>query len=272
MSVHPSAIVENGAVIGEGTVIGPFSYIGPNVRLGRNNKILSHAVVDGHTVIGDDNTIFQFASVGAIPQDLKYHGEASQLIMGDRNIIREYATLQPGTEGGGMITKIGSKNLFMASTHIGHDSTIGDGNIFANCATIAGHVTIGNRANLGGLVGVHQFVRVGDFAIAAAGAMMSKDVPPYCMVHGDHARVVSINKIGLERAGFSADEIVMIRSLFKRVYFGDAKLKHEPFRSRLGILSKEFHDNPKAMAFLSFFESSKRGVTFPTRGIDAVEA
>ena len=145
--IHPTAIIEPGAIIGEGTTIGAYSIIGARVVLGKKNKIASHVVIEGHTKLGDENQIFQFASIGSVPQDLKYAGEDSVLEIGSRNIIREYVTLQPGTKGGGMLTKIGDRNLFMANTHVGHDSKIGDQNVFANSAGVSGHVTKIGRAS-----------------------------------------------------------------------------------------------------------------------------
>jgi UDP-N-acetylglucosamine acyltransferase len=156
--IHSTAVVAPEAEIGDGCSVGPYSVIGPKVKLGNGCRVGSHVVIEGNTTIGDENQIFQFASVGAAPQDLKYHGEDSTLQIGSRNIIREYVTLQPGTEGGGMQTTIGDQNLFMACCHVGHDCRVGHRNVFANSAALAGHVTIGNGVIVGGLSGVHQFV------------------------------------------------------------------------------------------------------------------
>ncbi|MCB0340336.1 MAG: acyl-ACP--UDP-N-acetylglucosamine O-acyltransferase, partial [Bdellovibrionales bacterium] len=156
--VHPSAIIASGAVLGEGTSVGPYSIIGPNVVIGQNCQIGPHVVIEGFTTLGNDNRVFQFASVGSAPQDLKYKGEQSRLEIGSRNIIREYVTLQPGTAGGGMLSKIGDENLFMVSSHVGHDCRVGDKNVFANGVALAGHVQVGNGVILGGLSAIHQFV------------------------------------------------------------------------------------------------------------------
>lgn len=259
--IHSTAVIAPGAVIGEGSTVGPYAVIGPHVRLGARNKIGPHVVLDGHTTLGDDNVVFQFASVGAPPQDLKYRGEASTLSIGSRNIIREYVTLQPGTSGGGMTTTIGDGNLFMANCHVGHDSHIGDGNVFANSAAIAGHVTVCNKVTVGGLSGIHQFVVIGDQAIVGGGAMVAKDIPPYTMAQGDRARLVGLNKIGLERNGMSSEQIAQLRKLYREVFFGDGALQ-ERVRSLLGVNS-EF---AQGKAFLEFIARSKRGVAGPRRG------
>ncbi|MCL4139356.1 UNVERIFIED_CONTAM: hypothetical protein GTU68_039304, partial [Idotea baltica] len=203
MSIHSTAIIHEGASLGEGTEVGPYSVIGSKVKLGKNNIIKSHVVIEGNTEIGDENTFFQFASVGAAPQDLKFHGEDSKLIIGNKNTIREYVTLQPGTEGGGMLTSIGDQNLFMASSHVGHDCKVGNANVIANSVALAGHVTIHDFVIMGGLSAVHQFVRIGDSSMISGGSMVIKDIPPFSIAQGDRASLVGINKIGLERRGFS---------------------------------------------------------------------
>lgn len=259
--IHSSAVVAPGAVIGEGCTVGPYTIIGPHVRLGSGNRIGPHVVLDGHTVLGDDNVVFQFASVGAPPQDLKYRGEASTLTIGSRNIIREYVTLQPGTSGGGMRTVIGDDNLFMANSHIGHDSSIGNRNVFANSAAIAGHVTIRDKVTVGGLSGIHQFVVIGDQAIIGGGAMVAKDIPPYTLAQGDRARLVGLNKIGLERHGMTAEEIGRLKKLYREVFFGEGVL-HE----RVQMLRERNLDFPPALSFLEFIAASKRGVAAVRRG------
>lgn len=261
--IHPTAVICPGAVIGEGTTVGPYSVIGPKVVIGRGNRIASHVVIEGNTHIGDENVIFQFASVGAAPQDLKYSGEDSVLEIGNKNIIREYVTLQPGTKGGGMITKIGSGNLFMANCHVGHDGIVGDGNIFANSAALAGHVTVGSFVTVGGLAAVHQFVRLGDYSLIGGGAMANKDVPPYCIVQGDHAGLVGINVIGLERRGFSGEEIQEIRKLYRDLFVSDSGAATLSAKVKAAKDSGEY--SPKAVYFLEFIEGSKRGIAFPRK-------
>jgi len=222
-------------------------------------------VIEGHTSLGIENTIFQFASVGAAPQDLKYRGEASKLTLGDRNIVREYVTLQPGTAGGGMVTSIGSRNLFMACAHVGHDCHLGDGNVFANSVGLSGHVTIGSCVVVGGLSGIHQFVRVGDFAMLGGGSMAVNDVPPYSMVAGDRAALMGINKLGLERAGFSPEQIQRVRRLFRKLFFSKGLMKEKIARAR-----EEFADESFVDTILCFVESSERGVILPRRVTSSV--
>ena len=260
--IHPTAIVDPSAKIGEGTKVGPYSIIGPHVVLGRDNTVGPHVVLDGRTTIGDGNAIFQFASVGAIPQDLKYRGEPSELIIGNRNIIRECVTLQPGTTGGGMITKIGDQNLFMANTHVGHDTFVGSRCVFANSAALAGHVIVGDGVIVGGLSGIHQFVRLGDVAMIGAGAMVSQDVPPYFMAQGDRATIHGLNRVGLERNGGTREDLAAIRSLYRSVFTppSGAGAPRTTFKERLAAAKAEVGANPRAAQVIAFLETSERGV------------
>ena len=251
--IHPSAVVSKQAIIGEGTVIGPFTVIGSDVRIGKRNRIGAHVVIDGYTSIGDDNLIYQFASVGAAPQDKKFKGEASTLEIGSKNVIREFVTLQPGTEGGGMRTLIGSGNLFMANCHVGHDCVIGNDNVFANSAALAGHVTIYNRVTVGGLSGIHQFARIGDMAMLGGGAMVAQDIPPYCIAQGDRAKLVGINTIGLQRAGFNDEQIKEVKLVFRKAFMS----KRE---ESLDEIAKKISDTSPARTLLEFIRNSERGV------------
>jgi UDP-N-acetylglucosamine acyltransferase len=266
VTIHPTAIVSKSAVIGEGTKIGAYTIIGDRVVIGARNIIVSHVVIEGKTNIGDDNKIYQFASIGSDPQDLKYAGEETLLSIGNGNLIREYVTLQPGTKGGGGITKIGDKNLFMVSSHIGHDCEIGSRNIFANSVAIAGHVTVANNVTVGGLSGVHQFVRLGSYAFLGAGSMVSQDIPPCCIAQGDRARVVGINKIGLERSGFPENEIVLLKSLYRNLFIS----KKGTYQERLSHLKEEYlkedavsEKNSMIKEFLNFVIQSERGIAIP---------
>lgn len=253
--IHPTAIVADGAVVGAETSVGPYSLIGAQVVLGRKNRVAGHVVLEGHTRIGDENQIFQFASIGAVPQDLKYKGEDSLLEIGSRNSIREYVTLQPGTAGGGMVTRIGSGNLFMACAHVGHDSIIGDGNVFANNVALGGHVTVGDQAVVGAFCGIHQFVRIGNLVMLGAGSMVHKDVPPFCIAQGDRAGLVGINRVGLQRRGYSAEAVRSVHRLFRELFYSAGL-----FRERLAKARGEFEDDQPAKVFFDFIAGSQRGV------------
>lgn len=260
MKIHQTAIIEEGASIGEGTEIGPYCFIKKDVVIGKNNKLTSHIVIEGNTTIGDNNKIYQFASIGSDPQDLKFRGEPSKLEIGNGNIIREYVTIQPGTEGGGMLTKIGNNNAFMVHTHIAHDVIMGDRNIMVNGASLAGHITVGNNVIMGAHTGYHQFIRLGDNTIISGGSMVVKDIPPYCNAQGDRAGLAGINKLGLERAGFTSDEIRNIRNVYKEVFLVPGILKE-----KLEKLEKDFAENEKVKRFITFLKESQRGVTFPRK-------
>lgn len=259
--IHPTAIVAAGAVIGEGTTVGPYSIIGPNVKLGKDNVVGPHVVLDGRTAIGDGNTIYQFASVGAAPQDLKYKGEPSELRIGDRNIIRECVTLQPGTQGGGMLTSIGNQNLFMANTHVGHDSHVGSRCVVANGAALAGHVTVADGVIIGGLSGIHQFVRLGSVCMVGAGAMVAQDVPPYCMAQGDRATVQGLNRVGLERNGGNRDDLAVLREVYRLVFTPQGTpAQDKVFKDRVILARTIVGSNSKGLDFVAFIEKSERGI------------
>lgn len=255
--VHPTAIISSGAVLGSGTTVGPYSIIGPNVVLGDENVIGPHVVLDGHTKIGNRNRIFQFASVGAPPQDLKYRGEASELIIGDGNIIREGATLQPGTQGGGMKTTVGNQNLLMAYAHLGHDCHVGSRCVFANSVAVAGHVTIGDGVILGGLSGIHQFVRLGSLSMLGAGTMVAQDIPPFCIAQGDRAKLVGINRIGMERAGVQKPDIAIVRKIYRSIFMAADGLT---MARRMENAAATAGDSESAKLFVEFIASAARGV------------
>ncbi len=252
--IHKTAIVEQGAEIGENCSIGAYSVIGPKVKISKNNIIGPHVIIEGDTEIGENNHFFQFSSVGAPPQDLKYEGEGSKLIIGSSNIIREYVTLQPGSKKGS-VTVVGDKNLFMASSHVAHDCIIGNNCWFANCATLAGYVTIGNGVVFGGLSGVHQFCKVGDVAFIGAGSIVTQDVPPYCVVQGDRANIICVNKAGLIRNKFSKENIDLIDDIFRIIFF-NANTKEE----KIKLISYNYPDSDLALKFVNFLVHSKRGI------------
>ncbi len=260
MSIHSTAIIADSAKIGEGTTIGPYTVIGEHVQIGTGCRIGSHVVIEGHTTIGSENTIYQFASVGAAPQDLKFKGEPSTLTLGDKNTIREYVTLQLGTEGGGMKTVIGNGNLFMACSHVGHDSIVGDGNIFANSVALSGHVIVGNHVILGGMTGIHQFCKLGDFSFSGAGAMVAQDLPPYCMAQGDRAELIGLNLVGLKRHGFTAEEIKDLKTLYRELFRGKGTLK-----DRIVLARDTYAQSEKALALIDFVASSERGTILPRK-------
>ncbi len=253
--IHPTAIVSPHADLAAGVRVGPYAVIGPEVRVGAETWVGAHAVLEGRTTIGTRNRIFPFASVGGIPQDLKYRGEPSTLTIGDANIVREYVSINPGTEGGGMQTVVGSGCLFMVSSHIAHDCRIGDSVILANGAALAGHVTAESHAIVGGLAGVHQFVRLGESALCAAGAMVSKDVPPFCTVAGDRARLFGLNVVGLRRRGFSSTTIQALRRAYRLLFLG----RGTP-RAQLARVRAELAGVPQVERLLDFIMTSERGI------------
>ena len=222
--IHPTAIIEEGATIGEGCFIGPYSIVGPHVVLGPNVTLKAHVVVEGRTTIGEGTTIYPFASIGTAPQDLKYNGEPSELIIGKNNTIREHATMNPGTESGGMKTVVGDNGLFMMAIHVAHDCQIGDNVIMANNATLGGHVTVGDRALIGGLAAVHQFVRIGAYAVIGGMSGVESDVIPFGRVKGERASLAGLNLVGLERGGFDRDQIKIIQRAFKTIFEGQGNL------------------------------------------------
>lgn len=256
MSVHPTAIVAPGAQLDSTVEVGPYAVIGPDVKIGAGTVIGPHAVIDGDTTIGERNRIFHHASVGATPQDLKYAGEKTKLVIGDENQVREFASLHIGTAGGGGVTRIGHKNLFMANSHVAHDCVVGNGCVLANSVALAGHVELGDHVIMGGLSAVHQFTRVGKHAFIGAASMVVMDVAPYCMTQGDRAELIGINATGLDRHGFTAAQIDRIKAAYKTL-----------FRAKLGLaeavaqVERELGTHPEIRALLDFISHSKRGLT-----------
>jgi UDP-N-acetylglucosamine acyltransferase len=254
--IDKTAIIGENVVVDDSTKIGPYCIIKDNVKIGKNNKIASHVVIEGNTEIGDDNTIFQFASIGSVPQDLKYKGEDTKLLIGNNNIIREYATFNPGTVTGNHITVVGDSNLFMMSTHVAHDCIIGNHAILANHATLAGHVEIQDFAILGGLCAIHQFTKIGESALISGGTMVVQDIPPYLITSGDRAEIYGINKIGLERRGFSKEEIENVKKAYKIVYRSKLTIKNA-----IEKIKSDINNSPIVEKFIEFILNSKRGIT-----------
>lgn len=253
--IHPTAIVYPGAELAEGVEIGPYAIIGKNVRIGRGTKIGPHSVIDGWTEIGEENQIFHMASVGGIPQDLKYKGEETWLRIGNRNIIREFTTLQPGTVTGIGQTVIGDANLFMAYCHVAHDCVVGNRVIMANGSTLAGHVEVEDFAILGGLSAVHQFTRVGESAMLSGGAMVGQDVLPYTIASGNRATSAGLNTTGLKRRGFSPEIISAVKKAYRLVIRSGLRLDEALERIR-----NEVQQSPQIEHFMAFAEKSERGI------------
>ena len=218
MDIHRLADVHPDAELAQGVTVGPFSVIGPHVKIGKGTRVMNGATIDGRTVLGENNVIFPGAVIGAIPQDLKYHGEDSRLEIGDGNTMREGVTINIGTEGGGWVTRLGGNSLLMACCHVGHDCRIGDRVIIANCGLLAGHCVVEDDAKIMGLVGVQQFTTIGQHAYVGGLGRVVQDVPPFMMVAGDPVKVIRPNVIGLQRAGFSEERIAAIRDAHKTLF------------------------------------------------------
>jgi UDP-N-acetylglucosamine acyltransferase len=222
--IHPTAIVAPGAVLADDVAIGPYCVVGGEVVLSAGVRLMAHVVIDGRTTIGDGTRIFPFASIGLDPQDLKYGGEASSLVIGRNNRIREYVTINPGTAGGGMVTRIGDDCLLMAGAHVAHDCQIGDHVILVQHATLGGHVIVEDYAIIGGLSAVHQFVRIGRHAMVGGMSGVERDVIPYGLVMGDRARLNGLNIVGIQRRGFSREQIQGLRNAYQFLFSDDGTL------------------------------------------------
>jgi UDP-N-acetylglucosamine acyltransferase len=223
--IHPSAIIDAKAQLDSTVSVGPYSVIGPHVKIGAGTTVGPHAVIEGHTTIGQDNRIFQFTSLGAMPQDKKYAGEPCELVIGDGNTIREFCTFNKGSPGGGGITRVGDRNWLMAYVHLAHDCMVGNDTIFANNTQLAGHVVVGDWVILGGFTVVHQFVRIGAHSMTAMCSLLFADLPPFVMCQGQPAAARSMNFEGLRRRGFSAERISAVKSMHKALYRDDLSLE-----------------------------------------------
>ena len=255
-NIHPSAIVSSKARIGYGCFIGPYSIIGDEVQIEDGVRLESHCVIDGRTLIGAETHVFPFVSIGLASQDLKYEGEASETKIGKRNKIREFVTIHRGTAGGGMLTKTGDDCLIMAQAHIAHDCLVGDGVIMANAATLAGHVVIEDRANIGAYSGVHQFCRVGKEAYVGGYSVVVKDALPFALTVGNHARCYGLNITGMKRRGYSRATIDALHHAFHLLL--SAKLNTTQAIERI---NEEINDSPEVTDLVSFIQASNRGVT-----------
>ncbi len=253
--IHSTAIIDPGASVAEDVSVGAYAVIGPQVEIGGGSQIGDHATIYGPTTIGRDNQILQHTTLGGAPQDLHYKGEPTQLIIGNGNIIREYTSISRGSVGGGGVTRIGNGNFVMAYAHIGHDCQVGDENIITNSVSLAGHVQIGDQCNLGGFTLVHQFTRIGSHAFTSMGAAINRDVPPFVMVSGNYARSYGINKIGLQRKGFSAEVIDAITRAYKLLV--RKRAAREEALDQLKPLIEQFDE---VKLFVDFVQKSARGI------------
>jgi len=255
MSIHKTAIIHPKAHLDSSVEIGPYSIIGEHVSIGARTKVGSHIVIDGITKIGEDCDLSPFCSIGLPPQDFKYKGEPTRVIVGNKNVFREYVTIHRGTPTGRNETVIGDHNYFMAYSHVAHDCLIGNHVIMANAAALGGHITIGDRAVLGGLVAVHQFVRIGGYAMIGGGAIVVQDVPPYLIASGNRAELHGLNLIGLKRNGFSNEEITALKRAYKLLFHA-----HRPLKEAIKESRTTWGQLDRVEAFLSFIENSKRGI------------
>lgn len=253
--IHPTAVIDPAARLGSNVSVGAYTVIGAGVEIGDDNWIGPHVVIEGRTRIGRENRIWQFASLGAAPQDKKFHGEQSLLEIGDRNVIREFVTFNRGTAEGGGVTRIGNDNWMMAYVHLAHDCIVGNNVIFANAASLAGHVTVDDWVILGGFSLVHQFCQIGAHAFTSMGSIINRDVPPYVTVAGSFAEPKGINSEGLKRRGFDSDRILSIRRAYKTLYKSGLALADA--REQLARVSS---DAPDVKLMLDFIDRSQRSL------------
>lgn len=253
--IHPTALIENGAQLGVDVRVGAYTIIEKDVQVGDRTAIGPHAVIRGHTKIGADNKIYQFVSLGEIPQDKKYKGEPTHLEIGDNNTIREYCTFNIGTLQDGGVTRIGSNNWIMAYVHIAHDCQVGSNIIFANCVQLAGHVHVGDFAVLGGFTGVHQFCRIGAHSMTGIRTTVVQDIPPYMLVAGSEARVRGLNLEGLKRRDFSATSIAKLKLAYKTLYKSGLTLQEAK-----ASLASKLADSAETAVLLQFLENTQRGI------------
>ena len=253
--IHDTAIVHPNAQIGDGTSIGPYSIIGEDVKLGENCRIGSSVLVEGRTTLGENNRVFHGAAIGTVPQDLKYDGALSYVKIGDDNVIREYVTINCATDEGES-TLIGNGNLLMAYVHVAHNCLLGDHIILANSVNLAGHVIIQDFAIIGGVVPVHQFVTIGAHSFIGGGSRIPKDIPPFVKVAGNPPRIGGINTVGLQRRGFTNEQISQIKQAYKYLYRSDLNVSQA-----MELIEKELPRTPEVMMLVDFINESRRGIT-----------
>jgi UDP-N-acetylglucosamine acyltransferase len=261
VSIHPSAVISDKAELGEDVSIGPFCVVDEHVCVGDGTQLISHVVLSGHTTLGKNNRIFPFASLGHEPQDLKYHGEPSEVIIGDGNTIRENVTINPGTEGGGMMTRMGNNNLLMAYSHVAHDCLLGNDIVMANCATLAGHVHVDDGAIIGGMSAIHQFLRIGRYAMIGGMSGIVKDVPPFCLTAGGYRPgLAGLNLVGLKRQGLGLERIRMLKEVYRILLQSNDSLDQ-----RLAEAKVLAEGDDLAEHLVAFVSTSKKGLTVHRR-------
>ncbi len=255
MEIHSSAVVSPHAQLAEGVKVGPYSVVGDHVTIGRDTYIGPHVAIEGHTTIGERNKIYPFVSIGSPPQDIGYKGEDTRLIIGDDNVIREYATVNRATTKQNWETVIGNRNYVMAYAHIAHDCTLGNGIIMSNVATLGGHIIVGDHAILGGLVAIHQFVRIGAYAFLGGKCGVDRDVPPYMIAAGSRAKLYGINRRGLARQGFSNEAISGLKKAYRIIW-----RENRRFSEGIDQVRREIETFPELKELLEFFNGSNRGI------------
>lgn len=255
VTIHPSAVIAVGAEFGRDVQIGPNAVIGPRVKLGDGVKVGAGVVIEGRTSVGENTRIHSFATLGSDPQDLKYSGEKTELIIGKENQIREYVNISVGTVGGGGVTRIGDHNLLMVYSHVAHDCQIGNHCIFANSVQLAGHIVVEDQVVFGGMAGGHQFCQFGRLSMIAAGSVVVQDVPPYCLVQGDRAKINGLNLVGLRRAGYRGDSMKNVKSMFKTLF-----QEFLTVEDACAKIESSITDNQDRNQFLEFLKQSERGI------------
>ena len=255
MDIHPTAVVSPNARLAEGVKIGPYCVIGDHVTVGRDTTLLSHVVIEGHTLIGDRNMVYPFVSIGSPPQDIGYRGEETRVIVGSDNLIREFTTINRATTKQDWQTVVGNENYFMAYSHVAHDCVLGNKIVMGNAATLGGHVSVGDQAIFGGMVAVHQFVRVGAYAFLGGKAGIDRDVPPFMIVSGERAKLYGVNQRGLTRLGWPKEKIAALKKAYSILWRGN-----RPFDEGIRQVKDEIPLFPELELLLSFLVKSKRGI------------
>jgi UDP-N-acetylglucosamine acyltransferase len=255
MNIHPTAIVSPEANMEEGVEIGPYTIIGPDVNIGKNTVIGPHVVIDAHTDIGEGCRIFQFASIGAIPQDLKFKGENTRVIIGNYNTIREFATIHQATSADIGVTVIGDRNLLMAYTHVAHNCKLGNNIIMSNAVNLAGHIHVEDFAIIGGMTGIHQFTRIGAHSFIGGASAVSKDIPPFVLASGNYAKLYGLNIIGLKRRGFKEETVSALKEAYRIIFRSSLLLK-----VAIKKVKNEVEDLPEIRQLITFIQKSERGI------------